>query len=580
MANKEGISAVLRRNLKDGKEYDKLIPRVKCERTTLGKGDTFFTVDSMKAWIEKFTFQTEKLALKLKGRTLEETVNNIYSFLYNHIQYEADGSLQQLRSSACTWMQRHQGVDCKSFSVFASSILSNLGIKHAIRQIRQPGFFPDQFTHVYVVVPKNQNLKDFSNSTTFVLDATKHQNIEGSFLEKVDVPMTKLNHIGLNAPQDVRAQKLVENFNRFTQTLLRLGVDLPTVNAIRQKVSDYTTKGQDPKIDIVRDGMVIEGVLFPFVLKRKIPFVAVQNAFYGGLKNPGLSSFATLFENFEGTLETASSGNGDMAAGIVDGGLEIAASAIPFGSIIKNILDKMGLATNISNVLKYGLSSWGASTTPEDTQKRFAEVGLRWLEKEIASVTIENIDTKLTGIDVMLRGNSNFANGLMHNHSRAKSTRLANEWMKNECMKILAQVVDEFSAQLQSKGVRVTRRMVDGQSSEIKKFSLWFMVEKDRVINTPGSYAYDTEFAIYEIDKASLKSWNNQQLQGSGSGSGSGTGAEGSNNYLPGGPTPQPNEGGNKALLYGGMALASIPLFFMIKKGSVAANTPTKKAKK
>jgi len=572
VADKGNISTVLKRNLKDGKEYEKLIPRVKCERTTLGKGDTFFTVDSMKAWIEKYRFQTEKLALKLKGRTLEETVNNIYSFLYNHIQYEADGSLQQLRSSACTWMQRHQGVDCKSFSVFASSILSNLGIKHAIRQVRQPGFFPDQFTHVYVVVPKNQNLKDFSNSTTFVLDATKHQNIEGSFLEKVDLPMTKLNHIGLNAPQDERAQKLVGNFNRFTQTLLRFGVDLPTVNAIRQKVSDYTTKGQDPKIDIVRDGMVIEGVLFPLVLKRKIPFVAVQNAFYGGLKNPGLSSFATLFENFEGTLETASSGNGDMAAGIVDGGLEIAASAIPFGSIIKNILDKIGLATNISNVLKYGLSSWGASTTPEDTQKRFAEVGLTWLQAEIASVTPSNIDTKLTGIDIMLTGNANFAEGLMHNHSRAKSTRLANEWVMNECRKLRDEIIKEFDAQLRSKGVKVSVKTVPAESSELNRYPITSMTTKgmdlkgDRYWNT-------TKFSIYTVDKNSLNSWNtNQQSGGSTTG-----GSTGGNNIQPG-ETANINDGSgskpNQALLIGGMALASIPLFFIMKKGSVAANAP------
>ncbi len=571
MANKEGISAVLRRNLKDGKEYDKLIPRVKCERTTLGKGDTFFTVDSMKIWIEKFTFQTKKLAPKLEGRTLEETVKNIYNFLYHHIQYEADGSLQQLRSPACSWMQRYDGVDCKSYSVFASSILSNLGIKHFIRQVRQAYFFPDQFTHVYIVVPKNQNTKDLQNSAMFVLDATKHQNVEGNFLEKVDLPMTTLNHIGLNAPQDERINKLVNNFNRFTQMLLGHGVPLASVNAIRQRVSDFTIKGKDPKIDIVQDGLVIEGTLFPLIFKHKIPFRAVQQAFYGGLKNPGLRSFSSLFENFQGT-PSAANANGDVAAGIVDGGLDIAASAVPFGAIIKDILDKMGLATNISNVLKYGLSSWGASTTPEDTQKRFAEIGLTWLQAEIASVTIQNIDTKLTGIDVMLRGNGNFAEGLMNNHSRAKSTELANRWLMTECRALLEKIVAEFSAQLQSKGVKVTRKMVAANSSELKNYPKTNMVTRGQDLKD-SKYWGTSQFAVYTIDKSTLTSWNNQQQGGSTPGT----------NFIPGSDKQEgANEGGsNTGLIIGGVALASLPLLFMLKKGSVAANTssPLKRAK-
>ena len=575
MADKDGISAVLKRNLKEGKEYDKLIPRVNCERTTLGKGDTFFTVDSMKSWIEKFTFQTEKLALKLKGQTLEDTVNNIYNFLYNHIQYEADGSLQQLRSPACSWMQREKGVDCKSYSVFASSILSNLGIKHFIRQVRQPYFFPDQFTHVYIVVPKNQNNKDIQNSAMFVLDATKHQNVEGQFLEKVDLPMTKLSHIGLNAPQDERTQKLVENFNRFTQMLLRLGVPLSSVNAIRQKVSESTLLGKDPKMDIVHDGLVIEGVLFPLVFKQKIPFRAVQQAFYAGLKNPGLSSFASLFENYQGTPSAANAG-GDTAAGIVDGGLEIAASAVPFGAIIKNILDKMGLATNISNVLKYGLSSWGASTTPEDTEKRFAEIGLTWLQAEIASVTIDNIDTKLTGIDVMLRGNANFAEGLMNNHSRAKSTELANRWLMTQCRELLEQIISEFSAQLQSKGVKVTRRMVAASSSELNRYPLTNMVTRGQDLK-PDRYWNSTQFAVYTIDKSTLTSWNNnQQVGGSNTGGTNTGGTTPGTTYLPGSNNQAGSNGGssNTGLIIGGVALASIPLLFMFKKGSIAANTP------
>ena len=258
------ISASLKRNLKTGKEYDKLIPRVKCERTTLGEGDTFNTVDWMKDWIEKYCHQTVKISALFTGRSLEETVNNIYNFLYDHVQYTADGELQQLRSPACTWAQRKEGVDCKSYSVFASSILSNLGIKHFIRQVRQPYFYPEEFTHVYVVVPRDQNVINYSkNAPTFVLDATKHQNTEGSFIEKVDLYMVKLKHIGLNAPQDGRTQKIAENFELFSRKLLQYGISLTTVNSIRAHVNKFTSSGIDPSFKVTRGGLVIAGKFFP-----------------------------------------------------------------------------------------------------------------------------------------------------------------------------------------------------------------------------------------------------------------------------------------------------------------------------
>lgn len=264
MANKDEISTLLKRNLKEGKEYDKLIPRVKCERTTLGKGDTFNTVDWMKDWIEKYSHQTVKISAIFTGRSLEETVNNIYKFLYDHVQYTADGELQQLRSPACTWAQRKEGVDCKSYSVFASSILSNLGIKHAIRQVRQPYFFPEEFTHVYVVVLKDQNAKEFKkNAPTFVLDATKHENVESNFIENVDLPMTKLRHIGLNAPQDERTRRIVHNFTRFSHHLREVGVPANIVNGITAEVNRYTSKGLDPRFRRVEGGISIENKYFP-----------------------------------------------------------------------------------------------------------------------------------------------------------------------------------------------------------------------------------------------------------------------------------------------------------------------------
>jgi hypothetical protein len=282
-----GISTSLQRNLNEGKEYNKLIPQVKCEQTNLGSGDTYMTVEEMKDWIEKYSFQTKKLSPKLKGPSIQTTVTNIYQFLYGHIQYQADGALQQLRSPACTWKQRKQGVDCKSYSIFASSILSNLGIKHFIRQIKQASFYPQEFTHVYIVIPVDQHTEIYSENTqTIVLDATKHQNIESPYLEKEDLKMVNLKHVGLNGPQNESTSQIAENFEVFSTHLLTNGISLNMVNAIREEVSKYTKIGRDPKFQIVDQGIIIEEKYFrlDFNPQNGLGFVVTGTAAVAGGK--------------------------------------------------------------------------------------------------------------------------------------------------------------------------------------------------------------------------------------------------------------------------------------------------------
>ena len=97
-------------------------------------------------------------------------VSDIQNFLYWHLQYALDGEKQLLRSPACSWVSRFQGIDCKSYSIFASTILLNAGISHYMRRIKQKGN-PDAFTHVYVVVPIDQQSYDLSKEY-YTIDGT------------------------------------------------------------------------------------------------------------------------------------------------------------------------------------------------------------------------------------------------------------------------------------------------------------------------------------------------------------------------------------------------------------------------
>jgi hypothetical protein len=201
---KDEINLILKRRINNGDEFNHLIEKPKGQKVKLKSGDTFYSVKMMKVWVETFYKQVTKLSHLLKGKTINETCDNIHYFLYYDIQYHADGVTQNLRSPANSWFNRRDGIDCKSYSIFASSVLMNLGIKHYIRQIKQPKFNPKQFTHVYVIVPKNQ-VSGKLDKGYCIIDGTIQSNKEPSYTEKKDVFMDqKLPHIGLNCPAPKR----------------------------------------------------------------------------------------------------------------------------------------------------------------------------------------------------------------------------------------------------------------------------------------------------------------------------------------------------------------------------------------
>ena len=175
------------RNIKKGEQFNKLIPLPKNRKVFLGSGDTFLSLDQMRKVILETLSETKQLAKQLEGKSVKETVKNIKNFLYWHIQYLQDQSEQKLHSPAHTWSIRSTGVDCKSYSIFASSILTKLGIANSLRQIKQLAFNPEYWSHVYVALP-DHNL---------VIDGTVSYNHEPQFAEKYDKPILKSGLHGL-----------------------------------------------------------------------------------------------------------------------------------------------------------------------------------------------------------------------------------------------------------------------------------------------------------------------------------------------------------------------------------------------
>jgi hypothetical protein len=96
--------------------------------------------------VPKAVEQTKELA-KFYGRTSQrETCKAIFDFLKNEINYVADGYVQIVRLPSA--LLKTKVGDCKSYSVFTSAILTNLGIPHHFQMVSY-GQDPTP-SHIYV----------------------------------------------------------------------------------------------------------------------------------------------------------------------------------------------------------------------------------------------------------------------------------------------------------------------------------------------------------------------------------------------------------------------------------------------
>ncbi len=183
----EEIDILLYRPLQDGIEYENLMPFSDCSSVLLAEGDTEQAINQMAIWAKKYQYHTKLLADSVfKKYSLINLCKELHDFLFNHLQYKIDGYKQKLRSPACSWSTRSQGIDCKSYSIFASSVLLNLGVAHYLRRVvyeKAKGF-----SHVYVVIPKDQKTFDLSKGY-YTIDATVKFTDEVTFVSKDDVFM-------------------------------------------------------------------------------------------------------------------------------------------------------------------------------------------------------------------------------------------------------------------------------------------------------------------------------------------------------------------------------------------------------
>ncbi len=172
------------------------MPFSDCSSVLLANGDTKVAIENMAMWSIKYKHHTKLLAeKKFKQHSFNNLSKELHSFLYHHFQYKLDGYEQKLRSPACSWSTRSEGIDCKSYSIFASTVLLNLGVSHYLRRIiANQG---EDYSHVYVVVPKNQKTQNLKDGY-YTIDGTVKFTEEVDHYKKDDVFVAPRSNYTLN----------------------------------------------------------------------------------------------------------------------------------------------------------------------------------------------------------------------------------------------------------------------------------------------------------------------------------------------------------------------------------------------
>ena len=233
----------LQRKLLDGLEFNHLIPVSECKKVALGKGNTDFSIQQIANWITTHKNQAIAISKKLDRKNLALTIQNVHWFLYNHFQYKADGKAQMINALSCAWKNRYKGMDCKSYSVVGGQILACLGIKFHIRKIKQKDFAPNYFSHVYLIVPINQETGTLKDGY-YTLDGTLHSMSEPSFLETKDKFMNQFEHYGLAGAHQLNGVKLSDikniNLNNVISQISCLGGTAFDKDKVKQVIETIT----------------------------------------------------------------------------------------------------------------------------------------------------------------------------------------------------------------------------------------------------------------------------------------------------------------------------------------------------
>jgi hypothetical protein len=414
--------AVLSQKLlsKDTTTVDKIKPS-NCIIEDLGNGDTHYTVQQIKKIALASVSQTTQAAkdfVNLRNSGTKQLAYALGEWLYNNYQYLGDKIYEDLRWPSCAVATRHVGIDCKSFTITASSILLNLNVPHWIREIRQPGDGPEDFTHVYVIVKEGDK--------TYAIDGTINMREELPYIEPKDIYMS-LEHRGLKAPQSISraarmmrsgttasvrtigakklakwkykglsspvSMNLIQRFQELLAVLLSLGVSKDTLHEINETAKEMASRGRFPIVSVKGNTLFLDNLPFnaapnPRGLRSGFDVSSLISGGVGAVTGGSSNGGSTGGFDLSGLLTGGSGGGFDLSNLLGGGGANSTGSAI--GSVAGGAAGAIfglppSVGAGIGGALG-GLFGGGSAFTKEKIESEIAVIQAN-VQKRLSNLT-------------------------------------------------------------------------------------------------------------------------------------------------------------------------------------------------
>lgn len=148
-----GLVANSKRKIKDIGDYIAYIPGKENlnnkDLVVIADGNAQDTANLMHKVVDKYYTDVTTLANRLKQDTLKDTLQNIWNFVYTHIDYVPDSRVREQVRRPLRTLYDQKG-DCDCYATLIGSLLKNLGIGF---RFRIAAYSAGVYQHVYVVVP-------------------------------------------------------------------------------------------------------------------------------------------------------------------------------------------------------------------------------------------------------------------------------------------------------------------------------------------------------------------------------------------------------------------------------------------
>jgi hypothetical protein len=439
-----------KKKIKSGKQFNRYFAPSKQQTIEMPQAGVMTTLEYMQKLVTATLHQTKKISKVLKGKNTLETSRNIWHFLYENIQYKMDeAGIEQLREPNRSWTDRKTGIDCDCFSIFASSILTNLGIPHALRITKYNG--NNDYQHVYVVVQNNiiidPVVDSFNYQKQFSGKHDKQMEIRHQFLAGVNAPafgqefnylngpsfgneFDFLSGLGNVNPQEVK-NKLVDATRLNLENTLRILEKNPSLISLTEA---------NPHNYIKQIKFVLQNWNNPQTRLAAIDKVIAMESGIGGLNGWSLKN---AWNAVKGAATTVSNAVKSAAEKAAEAARAAAAAVVKYNPVSLAIRGGLLLAFKINLFHMTEKLKWGYLTEAQATQRGFNITQWRKVKDTVGKV--ENAFVKIGGKretikDAILKGK----NGGLGVVATATTTAAASgviativSWLKNIDFKAL-----------------------------------------------------------------------------------------------------------------------------------------------